>query len=111
MTKKQRKQIFDKYDGKCAYSGTPLEPDWQADHVKPIIRNWINGKPRFENDDNLEKSIYSLVSFYNTNIFDHNVMIAVINNEYYLIRSKKSSYFSKKYIINIIMFTAHRVLS
>jgi len=44
MTQKQRKQIFDKYDGKCAYSGTPLESDWQADHIKPIIRNWINGK-------------------------------------------------------------------
>jgi 5-methylcytosine-specific restriction endonuclease McrA len=57
MTQKQRKQIFDKYDGKCAYSGTPLESDWQADHIKPIIRNWINGKARFENDDNLDNIV------------------------------------------------------
>jgi hypothetical protein len=34
MTKKER--IYLKYDGKCAYSGTPLEPDWQMDHIVPV---------------------------------------------------------------------------
>lgn len=34
MTK--RKKIFNKFNGLCAYSGTPLEPDWQVDHVVPI---------------------------------------------------------------------------
>lgn len=33
-----RKRLYDKYDGLCAYSGTPLEDDWQADHIEPIIR-------------------------------------------------------------------------
>ncbi|MCK9164032.1 MAG: hypothetical protein M0O93_06775 [Bacteroidales bacterium] len=37
QTKKER--IYQKYDGKCVYSGTPLEKDWQIDHVQPIRRN------------------------------------------------------------------------
>ena len=31
MTKRER--IFKKYDGLCAYTGKPLEKDWQIDHV------------------------------------------------------------------------------
>lgn len=33
MTKKQRELIYQKYGGRCAYTGRPLEPDWQVDHV------------------------------------------------------------------------------
>ena len=36
MTK--REIIFNKFGGRCAYSGTPLEPDWQIDHIEPVIR-------------------------------------------------------------------------
>jgi len=28
-----RQEVYDKYDGLCAYSGTPLEDDWQVDHL------------------------------------------------------------------------------
>lgn len=35
MTKKQRQQIYEKFDGKCAYSGKPLDDKWQVDHVIP----------------------------------------------------------------------------
>jgi hypothetical protein len=38
ISKKQREQIRLKFGGLCAYSGTPLEDDWQIDHVDPIIR-------------------------------------------------------------------------
>lgn len=38
ITKKQREIIKQKYEGRCAYSGTVLEDDWQVDHIKPIIR-------------------------------------------------------------------------
>jgi hypothetical protein len=31
----KRDIIYQKYDGLCAYSGTPLEDDWQIDHVVP----------------------------------------------------------------------------
>lgn len=32
MTK--REKVYSKFDGKCAYSGTPLESDWQIDHME-----------------------------------------------------------------------------
>jgi hypothetical protein len=28
-----------KYGGRCAYSGTILEDDWQVDHLEPILRD------------------------------------------------------------------------
>ena len=33
MKKKLREQVYQKYDGLCAYSGTPLDDDWQVDHL------------------------------------------------------------------------------
>lgn len=39
LTKKQRLELFDKYDGKCAYCGEDLKKGWHADHVEPIRRN------------------------------------------------------------------------
>jgi hypothetical protein len=33
MTK--REIIFNKFGGRCAYSGTILEPDWQIEHIVP----------------------------------------------------------------------------
>lgn len=54
MTKRER--IYNKFGGLCAYSGTPLEADWQIDHVEPIRRN-LSGNgcliPENENDKNL----------------------------------------------------------
>lgn len=38
ISKKDKKIIEQKYDGLCAYSGTPLEKDWQVDHIKPLRR-------------------------------------------------------------------------
>jgi hypothetical protein len=49
MTRRQR--IYNKFGGLCAYSGTPLESDWQIDHIKPIIRNWWNNSLVFKEDD------------------------------------------------------------
>lgn len=53
MNKRQR--IFNKFGGKCAYSGTPLEPDWQIDHIEPVIRVWRGGKymPFNDVEDNM----------------------------------------------------------
>ena len=48
MTKRER--IYQKYNGKCAYSGTDLEPDWQIDHINPIIRGMFGSKPLFPNE-------------------------------------------------------------
>lgn len=39
LTKKQRKQVWDKSDGKCWYCGCELPAKgWHADHFEPIIR-------------------------------------------------------------------------
>lgn len=40
ISKKDREKIKQKYGGRCAYSGTILESDWQVDHIVPVIRNW-----------------------------------------------------------------------
>lgn len=39
MTKVERKLIYDKYGGKCAYCGCDLPKRWHADHIEPIRRN------------------------------------------------------------------------
>lgn len=40
-----REEVFNKYSGKCAYSGTLLADDWQVDHLIPADENGI------KNDD------------------------------------------------------------
>ena len=48
------------FDGKCAYTGTELLPDWQVDHVKAVRRNWlVNNSAMFEENHNLENMLPS----------------------------------------------------
>lgn len=35
MNKKLREEVFNKYNGLCAYTGKPLDDDWQVDHIEP----------------------------------------------------------------------------
>ena len=35
MNKTIRDKVYAKYNGNCAYSGTPLDKDWQVDHINP----------------------------------------------------------------------------
>lgn len=37
---KQRKIIFDKYEGKCAYCGCELKDGWHVDHIEPVRRKY-----------------------------------------------------------------------
>lgn len=53
MTAKNREKVKMKYGGKCAYSGTDLEDDWQIDHLKPIVRN-LDGTIRFKDNNNFD---------------------------------------------------------
>jgi len=46
-----REQVRNKFGGKCAYTGTPLEQDWQVDHIKPRIMYEIGSYP-YEGDPN-----------------------------------------------------------
>jgi 5-methylcytosine-specific restriction endonuclease McrA len=36
----ERKLIFDKFGGKCAYCGCELIKGWHIDHIEPIGRNY-----------------------------------------------------------------------
>jgi hypothetical protein len=57
ISKRNRIYIKNKYKGKCAYSGTKLENDWQIDHIKPVIRDIITGKPIFIENDTIENMV------------------------------------------------------
>lgn len=43
LTKQQRIELRNKYQGRCAYCGDLLGERWHADHIEPIVRNWWNG--------------------------------------------------------------------
>lgn len=57
ISKKDRELIKNKFQGKCAYSGTELRDDWQVDHVKPIVRNWRDGTCKFESEHKLDNMV------------------------------------------------------
>ena len=46
----KRERIYNKFGGRCAYSGTPLEDDWEIDHVHPVIRS-LDGSMLFKDAD------------------------------------------------------------
>lgn len=62
--------IYNKYGGLCAYSGTPLEDDWQIDHVVPIRRGY-NGKPMFPELDKIENMmpVQGIINHYKHGLF------------------------------------------
>ena len=56
IPKKTRARVYAKFNGRCAYTGTKLNDDWQIDHIKPLIRDCdglpdplIGGKNTIEN--------------------------------------------------------------
>lgn len=76
---KQRKQIYDKTDGKCYYCGCDLPQRWHADHLVPLYRNdtseQVEAMGRVKGEDcienlvpscprcNLRKSTFTLETF------------------------------------------------
>jgi len=55
MRKSDRKVIYEKYGGKCAYCGCDLQKGWHVDEIEPVRRNfrWNKDKNRYEiNKDN-----------------------------------------------------------
>jgi hypothetical protein len=57
ISKKDRETIKNKFGGRCAYSGTVLEDDWQVDHVDPLVRCQFTNVARFPNAHNLENMV------------------------------------------------------
>ena len=67
LSKAERKSVYRKYNGHCAYCGKKLEyKDMQVDHVQPV---YFGGKNNFENlmpscrSCNFYKSTYTLDKF------------------------------------------------
>jgi len=55
MSKKSdREIIFNKFGGRCAYCGDPLQKGWHVDEIEPVRRNhvWNHDKRRNEIDKN-----------------------------------------------------------
>ena len=57
VSKKNREIVKQKFNGRCAYTGTILKEDWQIDHIKPIKRNWWNNTAMFSNYHTIENMI------------------------------------------------------
>lgn len=57
MKKETRQMIFNKYDGRCAYTGTELKDDWQIDHIKPKIMFKIGSYPYEGNPDDISNLV------------------------------------------------------
>lgn len=53
MTKALRQKVYDKYGGLCAYSGTPLNDNWQVDHFIPKRYFNITGQEGVNDFENL----------------------------------------------------------
>jgi len=73
IPKKIRLQVYEKYDGHCAYCGCGLEyKDMQVDHIDPVYRAYYEGR---ETDNSIEnynpacracnfyKGVYSVEKF------------------------------------------------
>lgn len=62
LNKKQREELKQKYNGRCAYCGCELNDKWHADHIEPIVRNWTDGtceRPENNRLDNFNPSCSS----------------------------------------------------
>mgnify|MGYP000276355268 CR=1 FL=1 len=72
ISKKIREKVYQKYDGKCAYTGTDLKDDWQVDHITPVVRmNMVApedrhkmGWPEHHNDINNLMPVQRIVNHY-----------------------------------------------
>ena len=54
LTKTQREELKQKYDGYCAYCGDPLGEKWHADHLEAVVRDLTTGKPEKPENDVIE---------------------------------------------------------
>jgi hypothetical protein len=53
LSKSKREQIKQKYSGLCAYTGKPLQDDWQVDHMESVFWHNYTGKENKDRDDNM----------------------------------------------------------
>lgn len=54
LNKQQRAELKEKYKGRCAYCGCELGDRWVADHIEPLVRDWVNGSCKYPERDCIE---------------------------------------------------------
>lgn len=66
----KRDVIYNKFNGLCAYSGTPLELDWQIEHILPVERDLQTGKPRHPERNHIDNlvPVQKLINHYKHSI-------------------------------------------
>lgn len=57
MNKAIREQVFNKYNGLCAYTGKPLGNDWQVDHMTSKYRHQNQTYSNCETVDEVERRL------------------------------------------------------
>jgi len=57
ISEEDREFIRMKFGGKCAYSGTELEHDWQIDHIKPVVRDLVSGDIVLKDNDCIDNMV------------------------------------------------------
>ena len=60
MKKNIREEVFKKYNGLCGYTGTPLEPDWQVDHMTSVQLIMAEVYSKSKSDEDYKKSLDKL---------------------------------------------------
>ena len=63
MNKAKRLEVYNKYDGHCAYCGIEIEyKDMQVDHIKPLVRVPRSKKIEYPENDTFDNLICSCKS-------------------------------------------------
>ena len=65
MNKKLRKQVYDKFQGRCAYSGQPLDDKWQVDHATSKRKNFYNACYNYGDAEKFKERLDSVNKFEN----------------------------------------------
>ena len=60
MNKKLRQQVYDKFGGRCAYSGQPLDDKWQVDHATSKKKNFYLACYDYGDMDKLSERLKSI---------------------------------------------------
>lgn len=85
ISTKKRQEIYDKYNGKCAYCGVGLEKGWHIDHIKP---REFGGTDESENLNPSCKYCNNYKGFNNLEEYRRQ-LIKMLNEEHgYLFKSK-----------------------
>jgi 5-methylcytosine-specific restriction endonuclease McrA len=92
MNKSDRELIFNKYGGRCAYCGCELKKGWHIDHLQPIDRHLLTGKPNRPERDVIENMMPSCPS---CNNYKHSFPLEMFRREVGLLTTRLNNNFTQ----------------